>query len=285
DSTRLTISPATVTIPAGATVPATQPKVTGVNVGSASVTASAVGYQSASQSVNVIASVTFSPNTLVLSGNVTENLSLDLSGPAPAGGLIVNVSSDAPAVASTPATVTFASGATSTLVPITGVSVGAANIHASLLPSIPDTTAGVTVLPASTGSITLTNAVVGQNLQDGIMVSIPQPAPSGGQQVRITSGDPGQLLIAGRPNDAGAASLGIVIPETESGVFVYVQGLGKSGVVTVTATAIFSGQSTISSGQGTVTLMPSGFVLAPPGGIGTPSFSTYPTLTTQLTAS
>src|SRR5207245_266576 len=60
----VTVSPSSVFIAAGQSQPASQPQVTGVNVGSATINASAPGYSSASGAVQVGATVTFNEQSL-----------------------------------------------------------------------------------------------------------------------------------------------------------------------------------------------------------------------------
>ena len=89
-------------IAAGATTAAVQPRVGGVNFGSANITASAPGYSAATESVRVAAALAFAPSSVTIQGTNTENLTLTLSAPAPAGGLIVTLKSDRTTVATVP---------------------------------------------------------------------------------------------------------------------------------------------------------------------------------------
>ena len=113
DPSRVNITPATVFIAAGATTAAVQPRVGGVNFGSANITASAPGYSAATESVRVAAALAFAPSSVTIQGANTENLTLTLSAPAPAGGLIVTLKSDRTTVATVPSAVTFGADATS----------------------------------------------------------------------------------------------------------------------------------------------------------------------------
>jgi hypothetical protein len=123
----------------------TAPYVCGVNFGSATITATASGLQSASQTVQVSATLSFSAASVTMTTTRQARLTLNLSAPAPVGGVTVNLSSDNPGVATVPATVTIPANNTSVNVPVTGVAVGATLIHASALPNVPDTTISVTV--------------------------------------------------------------------------------------------------------------------------------------------
>src|SRR6185436_11922649 len=101
DTSRVTISPASVSIAAGQTAPATQPKVTGVNLGSANITATATGYSPVSKPVQVGATLSFALPSVTIAGLKTQNLTLNLSAAAPAG-VTINLASSNTAVATTP---------------------------------------------------------------------------------------------------------------------------------------------------------------------------------------
>jgi 3D (Asp-Asp-Asp) domain-containing protein len=77
-------------------------------------------------------SMSFSGSPLGTNPGASGKLTLNLLGnQAPAGGLIVNLSSSDPGKATVPATVSFAPGATSVTVPVTGVAPGSAVITAN----------------------------------------------------------------------------------------------------------------------------------------------------------
>jgi hypothetical protein len=130
DTTKLTVTP-TVFIREGATLPDTPAQVTGAGVGSVLVTASAPGFTGDSKTVQIASALTFTPPVVTLSTNSTQNVSLALSGTAPQGGLVINLSSDNTSVASIPNTVTIAQNTSSVTVPVGGVFAGTANITAS----------------------------------------------------------------------------------------------------------------------------------------------------------
>ncbi len=131
DTTKLTVTPGIITIPAGATTPVSPAQVTGVNFGSANITASATGFVGTSQSVSVAANLSFSPTTATVGTGGTTNLTLTLSAPAPASGVTVTLTSDATNFATVPPNVTIAGGQTTATVTVTGVAVGTAHITTS----------------------------------------------------------------------------------------------------------------------------------------------------------
>ena len=195
DTSKVTVSPS-VFIEAGATLPAVAPQVTGVALGSATITATASGYASDSRSVQVVSNLSFSPSTLSIGVGATQNLTLNLSGPAPAGGLNVTLTSSNNGAATVPGTVTINANATSVSVPITGVAAGSATITASTAtPNVTSGTAAITVTVA--GVINLPS-----NLTVGIGQSVPFPitlssaAPQGGVTVTLSSSDPAKVSIS-----------------------------------------------------------------------------------------
>jgi hypothetical protein len=120
-------------------------------------------------------------------------------------------------------------------------------------------------------AITVSNTNIGQNLQGTLTVTLPAPAGPGGLQVTLTSGDVNRLLIAGH------ASAKVTVPEGQSQIAVSAEALANTGSVTLTASA-----TGLSDGTGTITMTPSGFVLAGPNDIGG-SFQIFQSLTTTLT--
>ena len=150
NTTRVTVAPANIFIAGGATAPATQPQVTGVNFGAANITASAPGYASATRPVQVRGTLTFSPSSLTITGTGTQNLTLTLSSPAPAAGLTVSLASNNTSVATVPPSLSFSANTTSISVPVTAKSLGSAVITATAtVVNVSDATASVTVNGAS----------------------------------------------------------------------------------------------------------------------------------------
>jgi hypothetical protein len=111
--------------------------------------------------------------------------------------------------------------------------------------------------------------------------------------VTITSNDSSRLLLSAIPvggttcTDAGTASISVVTKsvQPQPGVIVYiipsfcVYGIGNSGSASYSVSVPGYALST-----GSVTLAPSGFVIAGPGGIGDPNFSPQ-SATTPITVS
>ncbi len=103
--------------PPGSQNPTAPPKLYGIGVGSAIITASAINFPPATQSVLSTYTITFSPATVQVTPPTTQ-LFMFLNGPAPANGLTVNISSSNTSVATVPATVTFQANTTQTNLPV-----------------------------------------------------------------------------------------------------------------------------------------------------------------------
>lgn len=219
---------ASVFIPAGAVSPGTQPQVTGVNFGSSTITASAATYAPASQAVQVVAALSFSPSSISINGTATQNLTLNLSAPAPAGGLLVNLSSNNAGVATVPATVTIAGNTSSVSVPVTGVGAGSATISANANnANVTGASATATVVPAM-DIILPTNLIVAPGDQVGFQVKLASPAKAGGVFVTLTSSDPSKFTLS---------QTSIYFPEGSTTSFtIQVNGIGF-GTASLSATA------------------------------------------------
>jgi uncharacterized membrane protein len=144
DPSRMTVT-ASVFIPAGRTSPNIQPTLTGLGLGTVSITASTPSYLSDTKPQRVTGMLGFIRCCVTLPATSTLNAVLTISGPAPASGLTINLSSDNPSVATVPATVSIPAKATSVNVPITGVVAGQTVVHASALPNLAEVSIRVTV--------------------------------------------------------------------------------------------------------------------------------------------
>jgi hypothetical protein len=157
DTSKVTVSPAATIIPQGLMKASVVPMVAGVSAGSATITASAFGFASTSQVVQVTsgsaAAISFSPGSLMINGTSTQSLTLLLPAPAPSGGLVVQLTSSNPGVATVPPTVSIGAHSTSALVPVTGVSAGMATVTATA-PSYSNATAAISVFSTEGVSVT-----------------------------------------------------------------------------------------------------------------------------------
>ncbi len=248
DTSKVTISPATVTIAAGQTQPATQPQITGVNFGSSTITASAPGYATGSQTVKVAAGLSFSSSSVTITGPATQNLTLTLSGPAPTA-ITVTLTANPTGVVTIPSSVTIAQNATSATVPVTGVTTGSTTITASTTtPNVSNGTVAVTV--QSGGTITLpSNVSLGLGQSAPFQVTLSAPAPSGGVTVTLSSSSPGTVSIS--PTSVNIAA-GATQPSTAPQVTGVAPG---SATITASAPTYTSANQTVSV-KATITLTP-----------------------------
>ena len=247
DTSKVTVS-STVTIPAGATVPTTAAQVTGVNFGSANISASATGYTSDTESVAVSAAISFASNTLSLVAGTSGNLTLKLSVPSPSP-LSVTVSSSNTGVATvTPSTFTIAANTTSANIPVTAVGPGTSTITGS---AAGFTNATATVTVTGGGSITLPASVsltLGQSA--AFPVTLSTPAPASGVVVSLVSADPTKVSIS-------PSSVNILSGATTPAVQPTITGVNfGSSSITASASGYTSGVQTVSV-KGSLTLTPS----------------------------
>src|SRR5664280_633234 len=233
--TAATVSPSSFFVSQGMTSQRGVTTVTGDHAGSATITASAPGYATATGQVLVSSggttamTMSFWPGSLTINGTATQNLTLNLSTPAPAG-LVVNLSSSNAAVATVPATVSFGTGTTGVSVLVKGVAAGSVTITASA-PNIASATASVTVTQPAAGGIRLPGNVT---LAPGDTVNFPitlgTAAPAGGVFITLASSDP-SIAIALPPN--------LIIPEGVTSTrrtVTTVSGI-SAGLATITASA------------------------------------------------
>lgn len=89
----------------------------------------------------------------------------------------------------------------------------------------------------SPGMGVLDDATLGHNLQVPGSLTLGEPAPAGGLEVRLTSSDPSRLLLSTSDSTPGSESITILIPAGASTGSYFVSSLGDQGEVTYVATA------------------------------------------------
>ena len=234
-------------VPAGAFTATTNPQVAGVLIGTTTVTANAPGYAPATRAVNVTVTATFNPSTTYLNLITSTNTVLNISAPAPAGGITFNLTSSDPTKATVPATVTVIQGGTNVKVPITGVADGTVTITAS---STGITNAIGTVTVNST--ITSSNFTTGYGLQYDQYYSLPV-SPSVPTNVTFKVSDPTVAIISTTQAAVGQQTV-VFSNVTASNIgYLYIQG---KTVGTTTLTISAPGYTT---GTETITVTRSGF--------------------------
>jgi len=122
----------------------------------------------------------------------------------------------------------------------------------------------------NTAGLTVSDVTVGQHLETVSKIRLNRPVPADGLEVTVKSDNPRLLLLSSDAVTAGSESIVFKLrPGFNSTPEFYIQGLGKSGTATYTASAAGFGSAT-----GTATLAPSGIVIAGPAGFGLPGFQT-----------
>ena len=181
----VTITPATVTVPAGQTTGSFT--YSGVAAGASTLTASATGYTSATAVVTTTTSLISVGAIPTIAPGQTVDLPLSLATPAPPGGITVHFTSGSPQIATiTPSIFVPAGQSVASANPqITGVTSGTSVITATATgyaPYVSIPPATVTVTATFPGSITI-NQSSGFNIQ----LSISYPAPVGGITFTLSS--------------------------------------------------------------------------------------------------
>ncbi len=244
-------------VPAGQRTAATNPQVTGIIIGTTTITATAPGYAPDTRAVNVTVVATINPTNTQINLSTSTNTTLNISAPAQTGGLTFRLSSDDATTATVPSTVTVIQGSTSVNIPISGVKAGSTTIRANST-GVTEATGTVTVSSAINGGTALT----GYGLESGINLYLPVSPPNP-VTVTVTANNPAIATISSTPTAVGQTTLTFNNITSNYIGAVYVQG---QSVGTTTLTISASGYT---NGTTTVTVDPTGFVY-----YGTPNFST-----------
>lgn len=248
DPSKLTISPSTVFFPFRSTVPTTQPQITGVNLGTANIEATAPGYAGDTQAVQVAASLYFSPGTVsIYAGLIPPLFSINVANSAPVGGYSLSLTSSAPGVVSVPSIIQIPQGQTSAQIPLTpGGAQGTATLTANAVGlGTATATVNVTVAPI----IVNPNLTVAPGASAPFPISLSIAAPLGGTTVKLTSSDPTKVTIS--PDTvffAGGSTLSATQPQV-TGVSI------GAAIITASAPSWTSGTTTVVV-PGTLTLTP-----------------------------
>jgi hypothetical protein len=200
----------TVFIAAGSTVPAANPQITGVSIGTTKITATGTAFAPASGPVTVSTTATITPSPLSALKTLTTNATLTISGAAPAGGLTFTLSTDNTAYATVPASVTIPAGDTSAPIPVTGTGVGTTTLRADY-PGITEATDPINV--AAPPAITVGSLVLGNNTYSSLSVSL-SAAPTTNETMTVTSSDPLHFLLSTNSAVVGTAS--VTVPLTKN---------------------------------------------------------------------
>jgi hypothetical protein len=128
-----------------------------------------------------------------------------------------------------------------------------------------------------TTGITPPNVTVGESLEVIANVTLDEVAPATGLEITLTSSDPSRVMFSRTAEGDGSASIKLTVRAGyRDSPDYYIQGLGKSGAVSYTASA-----PGFANSSGTVTLAPSGVILAR-SGMGVPTLLTTTGAKTNL---
>ncbi len=162
-----------------------------------------------------------------------------------------------------PSIVTIPGGAAMSQVEFRPVGHGSTTLQVSIPAGFsPPLQYGAVPAMVITPGVAITDEIaIGKNLQVAGHVSLGQPAPPGGAEVVLRSGDPKKLILSDSPVETGSGLLKLAIPAGEITATYYLQALDGEG--TVTYSAAVPGYR---SRDAVVTLTPSGLVLGGPQG-------------------
>ncbi len=255
---------ASVEIPEGASVPASNPQVNAIAVGTTQITAQTPGFAADTRTVVVNQfMLSFSSDPIQLYEGWTDSFTVTLSGSAPVGGLTIDLTVLDDSVFSAPETITIPAGQTTTIINISGINAGSSE----LLAQAPDTAdASVTVNVGPPPDISLNDLLVGEDLQDDHRVRLTQ-APPDPVTIVVTVDDPGIAVISANRTTVGSGQVTFNGVDTTGNQFFYVQGLSQ-GSTGITATAPGFNDATA-----TLTVTDSGFYISSPSSISTTTFS------------
>ena len=248
-------------IAGGLQIPTTNPQVTGILVGTGSITATAPGFAPGARnfSVSVTASL---PATFSVPLGVPDNETLTISAPAPTGGIIFNLTSGNNSIFTVPATVMIPAGATTVSIPIDGAANGTTTLYANS-PNIPQATSSITVNGNINASATVTT---GQQLQTSSTFSF-AVAPPSAVTATVTSSNPLVAVVSTSPTVQGGAIASFPGITNTGGQTYYVQGVSVGSTTLTIASPDYTNTSVA------VTVDPSGFVIYSPGNFSTTTLS------------
>ncbi|MCC7435475.1 MAG: hypothetical protein IT363_12380 [Methanoregulaceae archaeon] len=236
--------PATVTLTAGnttASFPLTVGSVTAITSVSINVRHSGfISQQNLTLVPSMIQSLSISPNVVV--GGVATTGTATLSGTAPAGGRLVNLTSNKTNVATVPATRTVAAGATAVTFPVTtfGVNTNQGVVITATTGTVSKTAFFAVNAPSLT-SISLNPTTLRGGVTGSLTLNISGVAPLGGFSIVLFSGAPGMVFLpAAASVTAGLTSRTISVPTaavTSTAavtVFATRSGIYRTATLTVT---------------------------------------------------
>ena len=202
------------TIAAGATSPAANPTVTGVGIGSATLTATASGYAPGVSPANVTVTASL-PLRLATKVGSTVSGVLSISSAAPAGGIAFTLSTDTPTVATVTGTsVTVPPGADHASFTVSGIAPGSTTLRATAT-NIAEADASIVATPTMSQAIQHVVVIFDENVSfDHYFATYPvatnpsgEPAFTAAPGTPVPAGLSGALLTA-NPNSTNTKNGG-----------------------------------------------------------------------------
>jgi len=257
-SPNVVINPSAVIIPAGNTQPAVLPTISGTALGQYTVAASAPGYAPDTQTIQVNLNISLNPLTTTIVTGQTRDITVNLSAPAPSGGVTVNVTGLNAAVATAPATLVIPAGQSSGVLAVTGVAAGSTSASFALATNSNTAVLDITVNVASPVQF-VGSTELGRNGQESISFSLGASAPASGVTATISTTSP-NILISTTNGAAGSNSVTLFLtPNANTACCIYVQNVNAS---TGTGTVRFEAEGYQIADQ-VFSFVPSGFIIQP----------------------
>ncbi len=266
-NTAVALVPASVTVAAGATT-TTFTVITSPVAANTPLAISGTYGSTKAATLNVLAaalsSVTLTPGVVI--GGTSSTGTVTLNGRAPAGGVVVTLSSSNAAAAQVPASVTVAANATTATFTVTSSPV-ASNTSSTISGTYISTrTATLTVNAATLNSVIVSPASVLGGISSTGTVTLNGPAPSGGAVVTLSSSNttaaqvPASVTVAANTTTATFTVTTSPVGANSSVTITGTRGTAHTATLTVTAATLssvsLSPTSVIgrTSSTGTVTL-------------------------------
>ena len=186
------------------------------------------------------------PNTLPIGVGRSVTATVALSEPAPAGGIVVTVTSDAPSTASisAPGTVSIPEGGSAGQVTVNGVNVGNTTLRASA-PGYMQGTVAVSVTQNLISTPATLNVAFGQSTALPVNIG-PSPAPPGGLTLDVVSISPSIVEVL-TPQ--------ITVPEGALSANATVRGAGFGNATVTVSNPLYSPSSTTVNSSGVLNIV------------------------------
>lgn len=233
---------ATVFIPGGAQ--SANATLQGLQPGTTDVTVSHPQFGSSVTTVSVTAGLNITVGSLVVPETFPQTIDIRLESlgapiAAPAGGLVVTLTSNDPTCATAPTNVTIAEGLVQQSATISyggGATLTCTTRVRASAPSVTPDSVNVSVTAAP--ALTPGAATVGAGLQYGQLSTALGTTAHGGVTVTVTSEDPSIMRLSLDANTPGTASIQYDVLAGQNRAYYYVQGVeGTTGTASLVATA------------------------------------------------